>query len=237
MTDRQALLASVLAAPDDDAPRLVYADWLEEHGGSELAAMIRWQCHEERRGDVWPFGAGSFALGGKLQSPSWCIGVTLRRGFFESITCTAADWLAHGDAILAEHPVTEVRLTTLPTYEWARENATLDWPTIPGTDRMTNVWDNALRHNWPSVRTWHLPPEHQRDERGRFAGMDMGRIESEGDYTEVMVGNGGPVPMGVIEVEEDAAPSAAPPDNARRRFGHSRMPSWLAEQRARPRRR
>jgi hypothetical protein len=30
---------------------------------------------------------------------------------------------------------------------------------------------------------------------------------------------------------------AAPPDNARRRRGHSRLPGWLAEQRQRPRRR
>ena len=32
MTDRMALLQSVLANPDDDIPRLVYADWLEEFG-------------------------------------------------------------------------------------------------------------------------------------------------------------------------------------------------------------
>lgn len=28
----EALHAAVLAAPDDDAPRLVYADWLGEQG-------------------------------------------------------------------------------------------------------------------------------------------------------------------------------------------------------------
>jgi len=32
----------VLVAPDDDAPRLVYADWLEEHGQPERAGLIRW---------------------------------------------------------------------------------------------------------------------------------------------------------------------------------------------------
>jgi uncharacterized protein (TIGR02996 family) len=32
MTDEDALLAAVLAAPDDDLPRLVYADWLDDHG-------------------------------------------------------------------------------------------------------------------------------------------------------------------------------------------------------------
>ncbi len=38
-----ALLAEILANPDDDAPRLVYADWLEDHG-SPLAPYVRAEC-------------------------------------------------------------------------------------------------------------------------------------------------------------------------------------------------
>ncbi len=34
-TEREALYAAVLADPDADAPRLVYADWLEEHAPAE----------------------------------------------------------------------------------------------------------------------------------------------------------------------------------------------------------
>ena len=34
MTDRDALLAGVVAAPADDHARLVYADYLDEHGGA-----------------------------------------------------------------------------------------------------------------------------------------------------------------------------------------------------------
>lgn len=33
--DEEALLAGILASPDDDIPRLVYCDWLEEHAGTE----------------------------------------------------------------------------------------------------------------------------------------------------------------------------------------------------------
>lgn len=40
----RALLAAVCAAPDDDLPRLVCADWLDEHGESERAEFIRVQC-------------------------------------------------------------------------------------------------------------------------------------------------------------------------------------------------
>lgn len=48
MTDRDGLLAAVLACPDDDLPRLVYADWLEEHGEGEHAEFIRVQCKAYR---------------------------------------------------------------------------------------------------------------------------------------------------------------------------------------------
>ncbi len=37
-----------------------------------------------------------------------------RRGFVESVTVDGADWLAHGDVILAQHPVRAVVLTTWP---------------------------------------------------------------------------------------------------------------------------
>jgi uncharacterized protein (TIGR02996 family) len=48
MTDATALLAAIRAAPEDDAPRLVYADWLEEHGQPEKAELIRLQCELAR---------------------------------------------------------------------------------------------------------------------------------------------------------------------------------------------
>jgi uncharacterized protein (TIGR02996 family) len=46
--ESDALLAAVLANPDDDAPRLILADWLDEHGRSERAAFIRLQVERAR---------------------------------------------------------------------------------------------------------------------------------------------------------------------------------------------
>ena len=43
MSEREAFLASIRAAPEDDAPRLVYADWLDERGEPLLAEFIRLQ--------------------------------------------------------------------------------------------------------------------------------------------------------------------------------------------------
>jgi uncharacterized protein (TIGR02996 family) len=47
-SDELALLWSVCGSPDDDTPRLVYADWLEEHARPERAEFIRCQCWRAR---------------------------------------------------------------------------------------------------------------------------------------------------------------------------------------------
>jgi len=44
----------------------------------------------------------------------WDDRVVFRRGFVESLTATAADWLQYADAILCREPVRRVRLTTMP---------------------------------------------------------------------------------------------------------------------------
>ncbi len=56
--DRTALLAGVVAAPDDDLPRLVYADWLEEHGDPARAEFIRVQCRIAERERTAPVPEG-----------------------------------------------------------------------------------------------------------------------------------------------------------------------------------
>src|SRR4051812_20344131 len=45
-----ALLADILEHHDDDTPRLVYADWLDEHGEADRAEFIRVQCELARGG-------------------------------------------------------------------------------------------------------------------------------------------------------------------------------------------
>src|SRR5262245_6222744 len=44
----EALLAAVREQPDDDLPRLAYADWLEEHGDAPRAKLIRLQVERAR---------------------------------------------------------------------------------------------------------------------------------------------------------------------------------------------
>jgi uncharacterized protein (TIGR02996 family) len=48
MTHEEAFLEAIREQPDDDTPRLIYADWLEEYGQPERAEFIRVQCEKER---------------------------------------------------------------------------------------------------------------------------------------------------------------------------------------------
>jgi uncharacterized protein (TIGR02996 family) len=48
MSDADLLLDAIFDAPDDDTPRLVYADWLQEHGQENYAQFIRLQCEAAR---------------------------------------------------------------------------------------------------------------------------------------------------------------------------------------------
>ena len=48
MSDEEGFLQTIIANPDDDAPRLVYSDWLEDHGYLDRAEFIRVQCELAR---------------------------------------------------------------------------------------------------------------------------------------------------------------------------------------------
>ena len=50
MTDLTALVEAIRDDPDDDDLRLVFADWLEEHGQEDRAAWVR----ARRSSAGWP---------------------------------------------------------------------------------------------------------------------------------------------------------------------------------------
>lgn len=45
-------LAAVIANPDDDSPRLIFADWLSENGQDEWAELVRVQCELANNDDT-----------------------------------------------------------------------------------------------------------------------------------------------------------------------------------------
>lgn len=99
MSTRDALLKAVLASPDDDLPRLAFADHLDElaGGSSPRAELIRFMCHYKnsyaetggRTDLVSMFGIPVHEWFPKLPAS---VNAVVSRGFISEIHCTLADW-------------------------------------------------------------------------------------------------------------------------------------------------
>jgi uncharacterized protein (TIGR02996 family) len=114
VTHDDAFLQDVLEHPEDDTPRLVYADWLEEHGLPERAEFIRVQCELAKlpEGDprAKPLAARERVLlarhaGGRLGGLRHPL---FRRGFLESARVNAQTFVAHADALFRLGPLRHV---------------------------------------------------------------------------------------------------------------------------------
>ena len=121
MTEDEAFLQDILASPDDDAPRLVYADWLEDHGDPDRAAFIRVQC-ELAKLEEWNERWDGLkereqrALRGCCKE--WLGGVErlvhkwqFRRGFLDSADVRPKDLVASGEELFRRVPLRHVRLS------------------------------------------------------------------------------------------------------------------------------
>ena len=134
--DQAALLRAVIADPDDDLPRLVYADWLDEHGQDERAEFIRlhvgrsvqvtaaedfqalkgsseYRDRMERiqllrwtHGRRWAAEIAPGFLRERSGPPPW-----FERGFIEEASLPARAYLRELDRIYANTPLRKVRLT------------------------------------------------------------------------------------------------------------------------------
>jgi uncharacterized protein (TIGR02996 family) len=133
----RALVEAIVEAPDDDGPRLVYADWLEENGEPERAEFIRVQCElarlpeEDARREA--LDASSKALE-KAHGMTWIQPLkktldrprsrqlnrwTFRRGFLDKLSLTLERPGFGRDAgeALSCHPVREVSFHCQPPLD------------------------------------------------------------------------------------------------------------------------
>lgn len=119
----------------------------------------------------------------------------MSRGFISAVTCTAADWLAHGDEVVAREPVGTVTLTTWPG-EWRYVVGNPHWPAawfvpwVNGSAGMAGREEfvrRALEGRWPTVRQWNLPPSETLTYGGHDVGLAAGSIsvESEDIYLPI----------------------------------------------------
>jgi uncharacterized protein (TIGR02996 family) len=122
----QALLQAVLAEPEAETPRLVLADWLEEHGtakDADRAEFIRTQIElahttEEtartkqllqREKELWRAHKEQWLshLPPHLRNKR---GLRFQRGFLEELTLPPSSWARHGGKLFAHNPIFRVRL-------------------------------------------------------------------------------------------------------------------------------
>lgn len=115
-----ALLLAVLERPDDDAPRLVLADWWEEFGGEGerlRAEFVRVQLRmaadptlAAREAEI--LSTASQPGGFNAVFPGWVGEWFWDRGFVREVRLRLADFTeANARAMFSAHPVTKVVLT------------------------------------------------------------------------------------------------------------------------------
>jgi uncharacterized protein (TIGR02996 family) len=111
-------LQAIRAEPDDDAHRLVFADWLEDHGDAERAEFIRLQIEldkmdqretgyaerQERAQALKDAGLKRW-LAKPTALRRYRERVTFRRGFPDWIKMSVEEFVRDGAAILEVHPV------------------------------------------------------------------------------------------------------------------------------------
>ena len=149
MTDRHAFLAAIKAHPDDDTPRLVFADWLDEHGEPERAELVRADIEYSKmlaldryRPDL---ARRRYRLLLRFIRRYGDHAMALSRGILEEIHCAWAFWVKHGDRLYELERPWRVRLTTRP--------AVLTWYSTDG------IAEYRLFDRKPVVRADQLAPD------------------------------------------------------------------------------
>jgi uncharacterized protein (TIGR02996 family) len=171
--DWAGFVAAIRADPADDTVRLIAADWLEEYD-PERAEFIRTHLayyaarHNHRHQSFGGEPCRKCKLKRRLKKlwhlpgkglPSGIWGRLPAGGFLTTVDCSAAAWLAHGDAVLAREPVERVTLTSYPPFYWFMNNLPPNWPAGGRHSPVERpVALDALEHCWPGV-AFTLPPE------------------------------------------------------------------------------
>ena len=118
-SQEDAFLQTILEHPDDDIPRLVFADWLEEQGNPR-GAFIRLQCERAKltqHDSAWKDLLAQEAALLREFDAEWSKPVLryvdevhYRRGFVEHIRVSAMKLLKTADRLFRAAPVSSIRL-------------------------------------------------------------------------------------------------------------------------------
>jgi uncharacterized protein (TIGR02996 family) len=116
-------LDAICASPDDDTDRLIYADWLDDHGDADRAAFIRAQCALARLDPADPDWIDQRVTEHRLlgrHRAAWVKGVPrwmrqrvsrFRRGFPSGLQCPVAMYLRHHPDLPRRTVIDDLELT------------------------------------------------------------------------------------------------------------------------------
>jgi uncharacterized protein (TIGR02996 family) len=110
----ESLLAAIVAAPDDDGPRLVYADWLLERGDAR-GDFIRLQCELARADERSPRALELYELVEPMRKASWRLFAgelaryaserSFHRGFVDEVRMPVGVFAKHGERLFSRYPI------------------------------------------------------------------------------------------------------------------------------------
>ena len=119
----RAFLSAIAAAPEDDLPRLVFADWLDENGRPERAEFIRVEVQIARTTPGAPDRGKLFERRDallKAHKKEWFAlfdgkaeEYKSERGFVTAVRTGPEQFLAHADMWFGTQPITELGLTNV----------------------------------------------------------------------------------------------------------------------------
>jgi uncharacterized protein (TIGR02996 family) len=129
-------LNTIVAAPDDDAPRLIYADWLDENGDPERAEFIRKQIeilkipHEDPRRKVIESRIDHLSQQHRQRwleqyCPEVSVSCLFDRGFVAKVTMTGRDFHDAAPTFFASEPVQDLVIRKGKTESTEEANTTL----------------------------------------------------------------------------------------------------------------
>jgi uncharacterized protein (TIGR02996 family) len=155
LSDREALLAAILANPAEDMPRLMFADWLQENGETARGEFVRLQVEAAHAEPFSPQACEYEAAAQKLLEKNvqaWTrhisdhvVGQRFVRGFVEHAVVNAATFARDAAALFALEPVNSLQVMR---FAFTTATVSLDpFLNTPHVARVARLDLSALGHH------------------------------------------------------------------------------------------
>jgi uncharacterized protein (TIGR02996 family) len=212
LTAGDAILRAILEEPADDGLRLIYADYLEEHGEGERAEFIRVQVDLGTFDDAYYLSFANretcsisavrqIRRSAELLHEAWAMDLLalglqsahitcvndweFRRGFVSEVRCPLAAWMEHGEAVVKAHPVTRVVVTDREPASYPRGRWGWHKNNKLDTERFEQVLPEAIFDMLSGLR---VDSGDRPDPDGRWTDYDSPELgRSDLDHAALMV--------------------------------------------------